>query len=434
MNPEQLVLQSYIKAKKAELLAKVNHFQIANNWAYGKVIYDKMLVEPFSDDPIAHEKDKERFKRHSKRIKNPIPKSLELKQAATIGSIDIEGYERLESVISTERLTLIANKVFANLFVHGIAATRVYVDELNVINLEFINGFLMPIYRQGDEGGAIIALYQVNEGSEIRKGIRKGYDVTVWDYETQTYSKWLNTDHPGNIGGSPDVFVENILLPNISMKMTDEEGLPMGKVSCALAEARAFASAQFLLERVSSSWSKRLLYLIGAWDEVKEISDSTVITAVPEEGGASAGTIDPVNLETMSKKVTDAKEDLRVALDMPQTFFYSVVPTGVGYDKMNGAVFIDIEKHRKLCEANLQHNVDAIAKIASFGLKPIAKISVNREILRGETEDIERHVEKGLIPQALGSRLLRKFYPEWRDDEFEEFVSQEGVAQNGQAD
>lgn len=425
------VQAAYVRAYLDAVKTRIENASKVLEWAHGEqTLLSDELIPPFPTDAKARIRAQADWDRYRKQVQSLGPRILKTKRGGAIGDVNWGGKNtgRIDKKLEQLNLRALARNTFDNLVGNGITAAWGYRDEnSNQTRVQALGGYLEPIYPEDDPTGEIIGLYQAMQDTDAQ--IR--YRVRVYDLVEKSILEWRHLKDPTELDRTPTkqwgvaAGQGPTSVPRVAVFDTDQSGYPIGELSQALQLLKAEVAVQLRIMRVADAHAHPILYMVGDWDDPKEIGASIVLRAHGD--GASAGRVDPGNMEQLFTLQDRAMERLRGDLSLPIGSIASGNwPSGEALQQANVA-YITSSQDYALLESELLTGVVAdYAELEGIRNPPPVNVSVNREQMRSViATQVREDYEKGIVSLRMAVTAVAPYYPNATSEEIEEFIKRE---------
>lgn len=419
------VQAAYIRSYLEAVVDRITGAATVLEWAHGqqKLLSDE-LIPPFPTDQAAKNQAAKDWERYKKQVQSLGPRILKTKRGGAIGDVNWGGKNtgQIDAKLEVLNLRQLARNAFDNLVANGITAAWAYRDENSgQTRVQALGGYLEPIYPEDDPTGEVIGVYQAMQDTDAE--IR--YRVRVYDLVEKGIREWRHLKDPTELDRTPTREWVDTSVPRVAVFDTDQSGYPIGELSQALQLLKAEVSMQLRIMRVADAHAWPILWMSGAWDKVQQLGAQTVLTT--SEGGATAGRIEPGNMEQLFQLQDRAMERLRGDLSLPiASIAGGNWPSGEALQQANIGYITSSQDYALLLSELLTGVTSDYAELERIKDPPPVNVSVNREQMRTViSTQVREDYFRGIVSLRMAVTAVSPYYPNATSEEIEEFIKRE---------
>lgn len=390
----------------------------ALEWAEGKQTFiSEELVPAFKADSEGHKA----YARFIKRVQSLGPRAMRVKRAGAVGHINWGGDSKtLDKKLESLNLRKIAKDAFKAVFTNGVTAGWAYKEKgSGKDKLQLLGGYLKPLYAEGDIGGEIIGLYQV----QATNTPKARYDIRVYDFAAKQIRIWRKKASATEVYASPSEIIENAPMPRVVVAEVDQEGLPLGEFATYLPLLKEEVSTQIGILRNNEAHLFAFLVLTGRFEEIKKLGPTTILKSSDTSSRAErVGGADPKGFfESQDRAIARVRDDL----SLPGGFAGSQVPSGEALREANLAYLSSCNDYALLLSVFLTELVADYAELVGAKPAPVT-VSVSREAMREIIcAQAREDYKAGIISLRAATVAVSVYYPDWKSDQLEAFIAKE---------
>ena len=414
------VQAAYIQAYLKEIHRRVAEAAIILEWAAGDPDYK--LGELL---PIPEGKGLEAWKRLQKQVQTLGPRAVRLKRAGAIGDVNWGGKNPrgIDKKLRTLKLRDLVRYAFTPLLCNGITAGWAYKDEATgKTKLQRLGGYLEPLYDEGDEGGEVVGLMQV----QTAQGRADRYRVRIYDFQERTIRQWDNLANPGDLGTPYDKDWTDAPMPRICIFDKEQSGLPVGEMQAAMNIMRAEVAQQIRTLRNAEGHIFSIIHLAGKYDKVEQLGTNTILRS--PDASSKAERLPPGDMEPQFILHDRISERFRGDMNLPIASIPSGNwPSGEALTQANIAYLSSCQDYALLLSEWLTDLVQDYAALENVQYTeeeaPLVSVSVNREAMRQIiSTQVRDDYKAGIIPKRAAVVAIAPYYPGWSDEEIEKWL------------
>lgn len=405
---EQLISNMFYSIRKA-----IERIEIARLWYLGNGrLVDIPIAIPSSG--TTHNDLERLFKRTASIGKSII-------DTRRSGAITQVSYETKgdTSVLSSLGIQTLAERIFNDLFISGIAGIVSYRNTLGILKLSRMGGYLEYI-RNPDNTDEVMGIMQILQNS----GTKLSYNVRIYEFLDNSRSLmkiWKNVVSLERVFSSYPQEQMEVPTPQVVSVGDTPDDSSSGEGSSLLGLILGYAATSMKIERVADAQAFPILWIQGIVNQFEEVGPNK--TFVFDSDG-SLNRLEPGDLSQLRELRNDLEGMINSQFNLPGRVSGGNFPSGEALQEAR-LNFTNVSRTYATTITQLLNN--ALRQYSSLGNVSIPNVvieSFEGYELNNKLQLAIQLYKEGIIPIRAVATLAQQLIPTWSDEELEKFLQQ----------